>query len=638
MTGVKTLSSFINNKFSDTYKIFMFMSNVSKNIFNCYVYVDNIYRRYKEEIFTMLQTFLQIEKNQDELLIEQFIQDKLEFFYNLHSKKDSVIKKNNDIIYKSIIDCLSGDRLNNFNFDILKTLVIAKNVDLKYSNDHPYEFKFIVDHILKSMYLHNYNKILFQLHNKIPINNSKEFIEDVKKNICKFPKKESIKKDIEKTYDITSDHNIICKFLRGHMMDNYEKLPSDIIGNIMNKVFDNMKSYYALKQNGRKVNKCKYLKEGELFIVPFFQEMKKSKDDTIELSLGKYIGDHYIEITGKTDLLCLIKNRYDAKYVETKYLENVPQKNKGNKKEYYFVNNNKQRIKKDNVNIIDARHLLFKIPEKIMSKDIGHVEISNKYNGQFFKINIIYYENKKPKKKKKKEKIMQNIELEEEKCISVDLGMRNLMTIYNPTGNQRIIRGGYILSLNKNINDKIDTLKSKISKEKNQEKKKEMIIRKYNIYIKRENKINEHFNNIIKYLHNEYYDKTIIIGWNKGWKDKSNMGNKTNRKFHDIPHRKLIEKMKDKFGKEKIIETEESYTSKCDALSLESIGKTKNYLGNRIKRGLFESSTKQLINADLNGAINIMRKKIYLKEIKGEHIFNPITIKIITPRKLVIRQ
>ena len=78
----------------------------------------------------------------------------------------------------------------------------------------------------------------------------------------------------------------------------------------------------------------------------------------------------------------------------------------------------------------------------------------------------------------------------------------------------------------------------------------------------------------------------------------------------------------------KMILVKESYTSKCDALALESIGYHETYLGNRKKRGLFESSTQKLINADLNGAINIMRKYVNLNYINQTNVCNPTVIKI----------
>ena len=98
--------------------------------------------------------------------------------------------------------------------------------------------------------------------------------------------------------------------------------------------------------------------------------------------------------------------------------------------------------------------------------------------------------------------------------------------------------------------------------------------------------------------------------------------------FYQIPYRKLINKIRDKFG-EHLIEIGEAYTSKTDSLAKELIEKQENYLGERIKRGLFSSSKGKLINADLNGAINIMRlymkkyEECDLEEIKGIHLYNP---------------
>jgi len=54
---------------------------------------------------------------------------------------------------------------------------------------------------------------------------------------------------------------------------------------------------------------------------------------------------------------------------------------------------------------------------------------------------------------------------------------------------------------------------------------------------------------------------------------------------------------------------EESYTSKCSALDREDVKKQEIYLGKRVKRGMFRSSKGIRINADLNGALNILRKE-----------------------------
>ena len=63
------------------------------------------------------------------------------------------------------------------------------------------------------------------------------------------------------------------------------------------------------------------------------------------------------------------------------------------------------------------------------------------------------------------------------------------------------------------------------------------------------------------------------------------------------------------------ITTEESYTSKIDHLVNEDMKKQDNYLGKRIKRGLFKSSSGKILNADINGAIGILRKKNVFSDV-----------------------
>ena len=55
---------------------------------------------------------------------------------------------------------------------------------------------------------------------------------------------------------------------------------------------------------------------------------------------------------------------------------------------------------------------------------------------------------------------------------------------------------------------------------------------------------------------------------------------------------------------------EESYTSKCSSIDLEPITKHETYLGSRIKRGLFKTLNGLIINVDVNGSLNILRKAV----------------------------
>ena len=113
---------------------------------------------------------------------------------------------------------------------------------------------------------------------------------------------------------------------------------------------------------------------------------------------------------------------------------------------------------------------------------------------------------------------------------------------------------------------------------------------------------------IIKHAKKENITK-IIIGNNANWKQEINLGKKTNRNFVSIPHSTLIEKIKYKGLMEgiEVLVTQEAYTSKCSALDLEPIQKHENYIGKRKKRGLFVTATGKLVNADINGSLNIAR-------------------------------
>ena len=57
-----------------------------------------------------------------------------------------------------------------------------------------------------------------------------------------------------------------------------------------------------------------------------------------------------------------------------------------------------------------------------------------------------------------------------------------------------------------------------------------------------------------------------------------------------------------------VVETEESYTSKVDHLVREELGHHTKFVGRRTSRGLFKSSCGKVLNADINGAIGILRK------------------------------
>jgi putative transposase len=146
-----------------------------------------------------------------------------------------------------------------------------------------------------------------------------------------------------------------------------------------------------------------------------------------------------------------------------------------------------------------------------------------------------------------------------------------------------------------------------------------------------QNKINGFLNNVVNSLINTYKDKEVfIIGYNPNWKSNVNLGKKTNRNFYQIPYKRLIYKLYEalKMRNKRLLILKESYTSKCDALALEEVNYHDKYKGARIKRGLFSSSVNILLNADINGAINIMRKHIPLTRVTGNNLCNPSVLRI----------
>ena len=104
----------------------------------------------------------------------------------------------------------------------------------------------------------------------------------------------------------------------------------------------------------------------------------------------------------------------------------------------------------------------------------------------------------------------------------------------------------------------------------------------------------------------------VVIGYNKEWKQRINIGHVNNQKFVSIPFNTLLQMLSYKCQLEGInlITNEESYTSKCSFLDDEEICKHEEYVGKRVKRGLFRTANGKYINADVNGSLNILKKVI----------------------------
>jgi putative transposase len=105
---------------------------------------------------------------------------------------------------------------------------------------------------------------------------------------------------------------------------------------------------------------------------------------------------------------------------------------------------------------------------------------------------------------------------------------------------------------------------------------------------------------------------TLIVGKNDGWKQAIRLGKRTNQNFVFVPHARFVVMLqyKAELVGIRVVVSEESYTSLCSFLDLEPVGKHDVYVGKRVKRGLFQAADGRRLNADINGAYNILRKVV----------------------------
>lgn len=215
-----------------------------------------------------------------------------------------------------------------------------------------------------------------------------------------------------------------------------------------------------------------------------------------------------------------------------------------------------------------------------------------------FKCEIVY-----------EKEIVKNEDLNYENKVSIDLGVNNLATMFinDEAFSSCIINGRPLKSMNQFYNKKLAMLKSFVGDKSSN--------RIRNFTKKRNNKVKDYIHKASRWIINlceQHHIGHLIIGKNDGWKQESKMSRQVNQHFIGIPFEMLINQLIYKAEEIGIVVelTEESYTSKIDHLAGESFGHKEKYLGKRVHRGLFKSSVGKVINADVNGAIGIMRKVI----------------------------
>lgn len=264
------------------------------------------------------------------------------------------------------------------------------------------------------------------------------------------------------------------------------------------------------------------------------------------------------------------------------------------------------------------------IKTKLSRKDIQAARIVPK--GNHFVIEILYKAVVKPLKSETPKRVA-----------FIDPGLNNLMTVTSNCFNPIIYNGKPLKSINQLCNKNISESKSKLSE---QGLRTSSLLK--SIYSKRSRRLTNLLHKITTQLVNQldsYNIDTVIFGHNIGQKQDINLGKVTNQNFVQIPFTQLMQLLKYKCELRGIIfiETEESYTSKCSFLDEESICKHSSYRGKRLKRGLFETSNGTLINADVNGSLNIGRKYLTKVNIYTQQLHEDLVKFMINPTVVTIK-
>lgn len=245
------------------------------------------------------------------------------------------------------------------------------------------------------------------------------------------------------------------------------------------------------------------------------------------------------------------------------------------------------------------------IPPVLLDKKVKEIRIIPKANARFFEIQYIY----------EAECIQRN--LNKNNALALDLGINNLVTAVSNKGKSFIIDGRGLKSINQwynKENARLQSIKDKQHYGYRKTNRQKAILRDRN------NKVNDYMskvaNKVISYCVNNDIG-VLVVGYNETFQKDSNIGKVNNQNFVNIPYGKLREKLEYLCQLNDIVyvKQEESYTSKASFWDRDEIPiynndnpKNYNFSGKRIYRGMYQCSNGKRLNADVNGALNILRK------------------------------
>lgn len=245
------------------------------------------------------------------------------------------------------------------------------------------------------------------------------------------------------------------------------------------------------------------------------------------------------------------------------------------------------------------------IPPKLIGKTVKEIRIIPKSKARFFEIQYTY----------EVEEVQSNVD--KNKALAIDFGINNLATCVTSQGDSFIIDGRRLKSINQWYNKENKRLQK--IKDKQGHKAKYTNKQLKNV-MRRNNKVDDYMNKAARLIINYCLENNIgniVCGYNETFQRNSNLGKRNNQTFTHIPFGKLREKLEYlcRLYGINFIKQEESYTSKASFFDKDEIPiynddnpKQYTFSGNRVKRGLYKTANGNLLNADVNGALNILSK------------------------------
>lgn len=252
-----------------------------------------------------------------------------------------------------------------------------------------------------------------------------------------------------------------------------------------------------------------------------------------------------------------------------------------------------------------GRNIRIPFPERLEGKTIKEVRILPVNNGQYYKIQYVYIQEEEPQF------------LDASKALGIDLGIDNLAACVPSNGTPFIIDGRKLKSINRYWNKQKAYYQAIADHQDIKGGKTKRII---SLTAKRNNQVKDTMRKAARYIIDYCISHdigTLVVGYSRDFKRDTNLGKQNNQNFVQIPLgdlRQSLEYLCERYGIQ-YIEQEESYTSKSSYLDGDILPVYKaeqpytgSFSGKRIYRGLYKTADGTLINADVNGAANILRK------------------------------